>query len=265
MMEAIIPKRVFAFVDTKPDENVYEICIALNDVLGAVFEAAKVFSDAHVNIRTSMLFEDAERGNMDYWTSFVDLAASRKSIGKLEEELRNLDVVQDVKIVKPQPLNYDVLHFPIKYRGSTAMIMPVELFGSLYEEIEKILTPSGFAAVFYDGGKKSGVFISQLIGKRYGLKGEDFIKALVQSTQALGWGLVVDLKLDLHRPFCRVRVKGCFEAILRGPRKEAACHWTRGFAAGFLSTIVGETLEAIEVNCAAKGDEFCEFEVCSKI
>jgi predicted hydrocarbon binding protein len=264
-MEAVVPKRVFAFVDTKPDENVYEICIVLKDVLGAVFKTAKVFSDAHVNIRTAILFEDAERGNTGYWTSFIDLSKSRKSIGKLEENLRTLDFVQDVKIVKPQPLNFDTLHFPIKYGDSTALIMPVELFGSLYEEIEKILTPSGFAAVFYNGGKKSGAFISRLIGRRYGLKGEDFIKALVQSTQALGWGLVVDLKLDLHRPFCRVRVKGCFEAILRGPRKEAACHWTRGFAAGFLSTIVGKTLEAIEVNCAAKGDEFCEFEVCPKI
>lgn len=31
-----IPKRVFTFVETKPSEKIYEICIALNDVRGAV-------------------------------------------------------------------------------------------------------------------------------------------------------------------------------------------------------------------------------------
>jgi hypothetical protein len=35
-MEDSIPKRVFTFVETKPSEKIYEICIALNDVRGAV-------------------------------------------------------------------------------------------------------------------------------------------------------------------------------------------------------------------------------------
>ena len=35
-MENSIPKRVFTFVETEPGEKIYEICIALNDVRGAV-------------------------------------------------------------------------------------------------------------------------------------------------------------------------------------------------------------------------------------
>lgn len=264
-MESAIPKTVFAFIETKPNEIIYEICITLKDVRGAVFKTAKVLSDANVNLRTAMLFDAVEKGNSGYWTSFIDVAKAKKSIGQIEQDLRDLDVVQDIKIVKPEPLIYDVIHFPIQYGDSTAMIMPLELFGSLFEEIEKILTSSGFAAVFYGAGKKSGAHITELLGKKYGLSSEFFVSALIQSTRALGWGQLEDVKLDLHRPFCSVKIRKCFEAVLKGSRREAACHWTRGFIAGFLSEVVGKPLEAIEVKCAASGDELCEFEVCSRI
>jgi len=36
-MECSIPKRVFAFIETKPEEDVYEICIPLTSVRKARF------------------------------------------------------------------------------------------------------------------------------------------------------------------------------------------------------------------------------------
>lgn len=254
-------KKIFAFIETRPEEKIYEVCITLKDVPGAVSKTADILSAANANLRTSTLFDADEQDNTGYWTSFVDVSKAKKNIGQIEKEIRNLDVVKDVKIVQPKPLNYDVIHFPIKFGNSTAMIMPVELFGSLFEETEKILTPSGFAAVFYNAGKKSGIYISQLDMERYGLAGEDLVTTLRQSTQALGWGRIKEIKLDMSRPFCTLKIEECFEAVLRGKRKEAACHWTRGFIAGFLSPVVGKPLEAIELKCAAAGDKLCEFEI----
>jgi len=264
-MECSIPKKVFAFIETKPDEDIYEICITLKDVRGAVFKTAKILSDARVNLRTAVLFDAFEKGSLYYWTSFIDVSKAERDINQIEADLRSLDVVQDVKIVKPEPLIYDVIHFPIQYGDSTAVIMPLELFGSLLEEIENILTPSGFAAVFYGAGKRSGAHITELIEKKCDLAGELVVSALIQSTQALGLGQLEDVKLDLNRPFCKVRIRKCFEAVLKGSRREAACHWTRGFIAGFMSRVVGKPLEAVEVKCATGGGDVCEFEVCPKI
>jgi len=264
-MENSIPKRAFTLMKMKPSEEIYEICITLKDVHGAVSETAKVLSDTHVNLRTSILFDAVEKSNTGYWTSFIDLSKAIKDIKQIEEELRELDVVQDVKVVKPKPVTYDVVHFPIVHGESAAIVMPVELFGSLFDEIEKILTPSGFAAVFYSAGKKSGAFIAELLAKKYGLKGETLIMALIQATKAIGWGQIEDFKLDVNRPFCKVKVRRCFEAVLKGYRKEKVCHWTRGFIAGFLSKTISKSVEAVETKCAATGDEVCEFEVRPRI
>jgi len=264
-MKDFIPKRVFTFLNGRPNEEIYEICIALKDVGGAVSKTAQILSEAHVNLRTSILFDAVEKSNIGYWTSFIDLSKANKDTKHIEEELRKLDVVQDVKIVKPEPLTYDVIHFPIIHGESVAMVMPLELFGSLFDETEKILTPSGFAAVFYNAGKKSGAFIAELLAKRYELKGESLISALVQATRAIGWGQVENINVDREGLFGGVKVRRCFEALLRGTRKEKVCHWTRGFIAGFLSEVLGKPVEAVELKCAAAGDEMCEFEVRSKI
>lgn len=60
-----------------------------------------------------------------------------KGIKQIEEELRKLGVVQDIKIVKPKPVTYDVIHFTIVHSESAAIVMSVELFGSFSTKIKK--------------------------------------------------------------------------------------------------------------------------------
>jgi predicted hydrocarbon binding protein len=264
-MEESIPKNVFTYLKTKPEEEIYEICITLADAKGAVAEAARILSDASVNIKTSILFGSTQEEKTGYWTSFVDVSGATKNIAKIVEELKKSRMVQNVKAVKPEPVAYDVIHFPIVHGESAALVMPVELFGSLFDEIEKILSPSGFEAVFYNAGKKSGSFMAELLAERHGLRGKSLASALAQATQAIGWGKIEDVQLDMQRPFCRVKVRRCFEALLRGHRTEKMCHWTRGFIAGFLGEIIDEPLEAVEVKCAAAGHELCEFEATPRI
>lgn len=264
-MENFIPKRAFTLLEPKPNEEIYEICITLKNKQGALAETASALSNAQIDIRTSTLFEATDKSDLGYWTSFINISKAKTSIEQIEAELRKLEVVEDVKIAKPEPLPYDVIHFPMTHGQSAAIVMPSELMSSLFDQVEKILMPSGFIAVFYDAGKKSGAFIVELLAKRYGLSGESLVKALIQASKALGWGVVEDAKLDVSRPFCKVKIRYCFEAIMKGLRKDKACHWTRGFLAGALSRIVGKPMEAIEVKCAAVGDECCEFEMGIKV
>lgn len=264
-MEDFVPKRAFTLLNARPNEKIYEMCVTLKDVHGAVSKTANVLSNAHVNLRTSILFDAVEKSGIGYWTSFVDLSKAVMDIKQIEKELRKLDVVEDVKTVKPEPLTYDVIHFPIIHGASAAIVMPIELFGSLFDEIEKILTSSGFAAVFYNAGKKSGAHISKLLSQRYRLKGKSLTLALMQATKAIGWGRIEYYDMDENGFFSRIKVQKCFEALLRPRRKENNCHWTRGFIAGFLSEVSGKSVEAVELKCVAAGDEICEFEIRSHI
>jgi len=49
-MENLIPKMAFTFIESKPDEEIYETCIALKDVCGAVAKTTKVLSDARFGL-----------------------------------------------------------------------------------------------------------------------------------------------------------------------------------------------------------------------
>ncbi len=261
-MQDIIPKRAFTFIEAEPNEEIYEISIKLRDVNGALSKAAKTLSDANVNIRTSSLFVTEGESGIGYWTSFVDLAKTKGSVKALEKSIRELDVVKDVNIVKPSPLVYDVIHFPILHGDSTAMIMPAELFGSLFQEMERILMPSGFAAVIYNAGKRSGASMANRYNEKYNLKDEKLARAFVQATKAIGWGQVENFAFEKGMSPVRVQIADCFEAHLRGqPTSDGVCHWTRGFIAGFLGIVAGERMEAAEVKCAARGDRRCEFEI----
>jgi predicted hydrocarbon binding protein len=232
----------------------------LKDIHGAMSKTAKVLSDAHANIRNSILFDAVEKNGTGYWTSFIDLSKAALDIRQIEKKLRQLDVVQGIKIAKPKPLNYDVIHFPIIHSESIAAVMPAELFGSLLDEIEKILSPSGFAAVFYNAGKRSGAFITELVEKRFRLKGEPLKLALAQATQAIGWGQIEHFDVNRQKFSAKIRMRMCFEALLRGRKQEKVCHWTRGFIAGFLSEVFQKPIDATELKCAAAGDRICEFE-----
>lgn len=260
-MENLIPKMVFTFIETKPEEETYEVCISLKNVCSAVATTTKILSDGNVDIRTSTLFNAPGLTEIGYWTSFIDMSKATKSVQEIKDALSKLEVVKEIRVVKPQPMAYDVIHFPILHGESPAMIMPIELFGSLFEEVGKILQPSGFAAVFYNAGKKSGTFIANLLTEKYALKNRQLILALVQSTRAIGWGQMDEVKVDLNRLYCKIRVRRCFEAVLKRNGKERGCYWTRGFLAGFLSQAIGKPMEAIELKCATGEDEFCDFEI----
>lgn len=261
------PKRAFTFIKSKSNEDVYEISILLNDVQGAVAKTAQILANANVDIRTGSLFTAVEYEGKGYWTAFIDMSKASKNIKQLEKELKKLDVISDVKIKKPRPALYDIMHFPILHGSSRAILMPLDLFSSLWEEIEKILTPSGFEAVLYNAGKKSGQHMIHIFSQviPFEPETESLAEVLKQATQAIGWGIVVSWKMNPKRLSASIEVKDCFEAVLRKNANRKVCHWTRGFLAGYLSYIFGKPVEAIETRCFAEGSKTCRFQIKRKI
>jgi len=260
-LSAFHPKRAFTLIESRQNEEVYEICVLLKDVQGAVAKTAKTLVDANVNIRTGILFDAVEYEGRGYWTAFIDVSKASKTVQQLEKELKQLNVVLDVKIEKPIPALYDVMHFPILHGTSRAILMPIELFSSLWEEIEKILTPSGFEAVFYNAGKRSGGYIAKILSQRSSSEIETMVAAFKQATKAIGWGVIISWEIEPERLSAKIEIKECFEAVLRKDANRKVCHWTRGVLAGYMSKLFGETVEAVETKCVATGDDVCCFHI----
>jgi predicted hydrocarbon binding protein len=259
-MEGSVPKRALTFIKAKPDEKIYEMRITLKNVRGAVSKTAQVLSEAHVNILSSILFDAAEKTNVGYWTSLIDLSEALKNLEQVEAALQKPDVVQDVEAVKPEPLVFDTLQFPIMHGSSVAVIMSLELFGSVFDEIGIILTASSVAAVFYNAGKRNGAYMIELFEKRYGVKGDSLAAILAQSAKAKVWGEIEEFRIDQKSLVGRVRMRACFEALVRNQRKEKVCHWTGRFIAGAFGRVIGVPLETIELQCTANGKKVCECE-----
>lgn len=262
----VYPKRAFTFVESKPDEDIYEIRVTLKDVPGALAKAASLVAEAGINVKTSIVFTTLPEEKQGFWTAFIDVSKSKMQIDELIKKLNELDVALDVEIIKPKPAAHDVMHFPVLHGEERAVVMPISLLRNLFEEIEKILTPSGFAAVFYNAGKRSGENFANYYRKKFNPKTkEELVELLFSCVKAIGWGLIKTYSLDLNRIYGTIRSIDNIEGTLRKNKgSEPICHWTRGFLAGYLSAATGKEVEVKEVKCMGKGDEFCEFEIEAK-
>jgi len=264
-LSVIIPKRVFTLEEAKHGEKLYEVRIILRDVPGALAKAAKVLADANVNIKTGSVFYVTGHPELGFWASFLDVSKATRSVHELEEELRRLDVVTDVTFEEPKPAPFETLHFPLLHGKTRAVIMPLGTVWALWDGLEKILLPSGLAAVHYDAGKRSGEHTATRLKEMYGLESTDLILALTQALKATGWGIAEARDIDFKELSGTIIIKECFEAVAWRKKSYRVCHWTRGFIAGAASVVFGKSVEAVEVRCLATGDEQCEFKIQTKI
>jgi predicted hydrocarbon binding protein len=259
------PKRTFSMVEVGPSEKLYEVCIILKDVRGAIAKAAKVLADANVNIKTGTVFYVPGNPELGAWTSFIDISKATLSIQDLEKKLQGLDEVADVRFEEPKPAPYEVIHFPVLHGNSRAIIMGTDTFAALWEGFEGILTPSGLEAVLYNVGKKIGTYTATGLKNTYNLENKDLILALVQAEKALGWGIVEFQDIDFKGLTGTIIMKESFEAFARQKKPYKVCHWARGYFAGCMSVLFGKPVEAVEVKCSATGAECCEFKIKRKI
>jgi len=254
-----IPKRLYSLDFFRHGEWLYQICIVLKDVPGALAKAAKVLADANINIKTSSSFYLDEYPHAGVWSAFIDVSNADKSLKEVEEELRSLDVVLDVIFKEPKPAPFESIHFPVLHGNTRAVIMPRGMFWALWSTFEKIFTHSGLIVVLYDTGKKMGEHAAKRISEMFGLRGKQLVEALTQAGQATGWAITEIKDIDFKNCSATIIVKDSFEAAAWRKKPYVVCHWTRGYLAGYLSIVFNKQVDAKETRCLAKGDEYCEF------
>lgn len=261
VMSALIPKKVFTMEMVGPNEKLYEVCIFLKNVPEALAKATKVMADVNANIKTGSIFEVSDYPGIRFWSTFVEVSKVAKGVKGLVEELRKLDVVEDVKFAEPKPAPFEVLHFPMLYVTTRAIVWPIGQFWALWDAIEGILKPSGAAVLHYNAAKAVGKRIAESLKEMFGVEGMDLLQTINQAVQATGWGIIEARDVDLKRGRETIVIRECFEALAWRKKPYKACHWARGYIAGTASVVFGRPVEVVEVKCLATGDEYCEFKV----
>ena len=254
-----IPKRLYSLDFFRLGEWLYQVCIVLRDVPGALAKATKVLADANVNVKTSSSFYLEGYPETGIWSAFIDVSKANKSLKEIETELRKLDVVLDVILKEPKPAPFESIHFPVLHGNTRAVIMPRGMFWALWTAFERVFAHSGLIVVLYDSGKGMGEHAAKRISKMFGLRGKQLMEALAQAGQATGWAITEIRQIDFKSCSATIVVKDGFEAAVWQKKPYTVCHWTRGYLAGYLSVVFNKQVEATETKCLAKGDEYCEF------
>jgi predicted hydrocarbon binding protein len=257
------PKRILLVEEEA--NNLYEISIALKDVIGALAKVTKFVAEQGVNIRSGILFTSLKFKHVSVCTSFIDLSNAKCSIDQLVELLKQIDVVTDVRVVKPWPIPVDQIHFPLLItENDRGIIFSPEIFADLQHNLEEVYSPSAAHTMLYYAGKNCGTQACRRLAEKYGLSGLELFEAVLKLKQAEGWGIFQTRKFNPTPHQGEIVVKEGFEAIRYGKSSKPVCYFLKGYLAGTLKTAFNINVSLAEKTCIAMGAKECIFELVSR-
>jgi len=139
----------------------------------------------------------------------------------------------------------------------TSFLFPFETFSDFESALELIFSPSAASVILYTAALKCGTKLCRRVKKRLKTK-EEALTSFSKLKHKEKWGKISFQKINFKNGLGKVIVTDSFETKAR-KTKQPSCHFFRGFLAGFLSELFQKTVTVTEENCAAKGDEQCEF------
>ncbi|MDI6885654.1 MAG: DUF5943 domain-containing protein [archaeon] len=137
-----------------------------------------------------------------------------------------------------------------------AVIISLKTFARIQKDAEKILGVEGAAVLLYEAGKAAGKTWISRFHEEWGLKGDEFVKAIEEFYAELGWGKfsidIEHLTISIENPFI-ARGYG------KGEAKKPVCHFLCGYNASLITELINKEVDIEEKKCMAKGDRYCEF------
>jgi predicted hydrocarbon binding protein len=117
------------------------------------------------------------------------------------------------------------------------------------------------AEMIYAGGYTGGSLSSRRYKEVFGYSDEEIVNFMCRMGGQIGWGRFELRELDPNAGRLVVRVHDSPFAEAYGSADHGVCHFIRGVLAGLGAGIFDAQVEAVEGQCAARGDPHCEFVV----
>jgi uncharacterized protein len=180
----------------------------------------------------------------------VDVAEGRIGIGGVDEMLFGSEFIQ---------ILHEAFEGIVDEEGKRRILYDIGFKACYYEArvaLEKgRWSPRALVPLIYNSRVIDSVRTDPLTA-RFFLRIEEMVTRIILNEG--GWGRV---EFELASRPIRVRLYNSQEARYLGPSDAPVCQFFTGFIAGHASSILGETVEAREVECAAAGAPCCVFEI----
>jgi len=196
----------------------------------------------------SMILTRRSESDMATVTMFLDLSQAKIALDDLiksiTEELR--------------PLRLEVMDVPLTIGTTNLVAFTLDDIKGIVETAHEMFKAAGKAFLYHLGlglGRRKAeevVTCSRI---------KDPLSYALLWAQSLGWG---EFAVERQPGRIIVLARNLFECFREDEGKlspEPKSHLFRGFLAGFLSRIWGKEVKVIEIECTAKGDEACKFEI----
>lgn len=261
------PRELAAFVVANKDEKILGINTKLkHDSLG--LEAiARWLSGENIHIK-HMVMSEQETDNTWLVNAVLDTSTSNVERAGLEAFLKRLDCVEQLNITDYGRVLHQTSLFPIMNRSERVIFQSVSRLQYIRNQLERILTPSGVAVIYYNMGMEGGkgthkMFLQQFQADLLTPKQRMDLFRDHMISGGLGIFDFTDLDLEGHSGLVKVFDDYECEGIDEKTTKQhPICHNARGMLAGFLSSEWStERVKVVELKCRGMGDPHCELGV----
>ena len=160
-------------------------------------------------------------------------------------------------------LEYDQATGSLLYKGVRYLLIRPETIAGF----QKALVEScGLQAEdkFFAGGFSGGSLSTQKYKALHNFADREIIDFMMKMGNQIGWGHFSLEQFDPKAKRLCVIVRNSPFAQAYGESPQGVCHLIRGVLAGMAGVLLAGDCTAQEVNCLAKGDAYCRFEIAAK-
>lgn len=246
-----------------PGRKVYGLAIDVSITVDVARRMAEIAAKAAATLWFVQYSMPKNRDESAKILAFLDFTESKVQPKELIEQLKKLDAVRSVEIIKPKKsgLIADTHFFPLVIENERVVIFRRTVYEGLMAGIRKQFGSAGEAFLFY-AGFNIGI---QVYDNYVKLAGTENVEALAETiatiTKTMGWCIVEKYEIEVKRKTARISVYHSFECEQGKKSGKSYSQFIRGILAGLFTRLFKQEVSVEETMCIAKGDPYCEFKI----
>jgi len=249
-----------------PGRNLGILQVGVKNRPGSISKVTDVISRASVNVIQLMITNPSiEKTATVELLIFVDTTDAALDLEELTSQLKSIDVVEVVTMLKPQLPNFiaDTSYFPTQMLGERFAIFRFPVLRALVETIRKMVGSAGVIALYLEGQAMGrDLFDSYRTQFQEIVAGND-LRIFELMGSAMGWARFEIINANDENKTATVRAYDSWECGI-GRKTVAGKNYAqllRGLLAGFFTRHFQTEMVAVESKCVAAGDSYCEFNI----
>jgi len=243
----------------QPGAKLAQMVVKIKDVVGSVADVNRITASLNVDIRQSLSYSVPDESHAVY-SAFVEFKDKEVSPEELTRSLRRSKFVLGAEVAEGSDgLLIDTLEFPINWGGRRMILLDQRAMGRMLEKIQTMFGSGGESILYEQGlayGKGFMAAAFERVQKDYVMRIYEYCLSVLAAT---GWGRPQVLSSTDLRDFV-IQLERCSECEGRTSARPTS-NFIRGFISALFAALTEKEVDCVEVECVAKGDPHCKFQL----